>query len=54
MSLDDHGNDFESATLIAIRENVAIELENNEDIDVLVFRARPGHRICVIAQLGEL
>ena len=42
VSLDDHGNDFESATLIAIRETVAIELENNEDIDVLVFRARPG------------
>ena len=35
VSLDDHGNDFESATLIAIRETVAIELENNEDIDVL-------------------
>ncbi len=42
VSLDDHGNDFESATRIAIRETVAIELENNEDIDVLVFRARPG------------
>ena len=42
VSLDDHGNDFESATRIAIRATVAIELENYEDLDVLVFRARPG------------
>ena len=40
--IDDHGNDFESATRIAIRETVAIELENDDDIDVLVFRARPS------------
>ncbi len=39
---DDHGNDFESATRIAIREAVAIELENHDDEDVLVFRARRG------------
>ena len=39
---DDHGNDFESATRIAIGEAVTFELENNDDIDVLVFRARPG------------
>ena len=40
--VDDHGNDFESATRITIRETVAIELENDDDIDVLVFRARPS------------
>ena len=40
--IDDHANDFESATRIAIGEAVAIELENHDDIDVLVFRARPG------------
>ena len=40
--IDDHGNDFESATRIAIGEAVAVELENNDDIDVLFFRARPG------------
>ena len=40
--IDDHGNDFESATRIAIREAVAIELENHDDIDELVFRARLG------------
>ena len=39
---DDHGNDFEGATRIAIGEAVTFELENNDDIDVLVFRARPG------------
>ena len=39
---DDHGNDFEGATRIAIGESVAFELENYDDIDVLVFRARPG------------
>ena len=39
---DDHGNDFEGATRIAIGEAVAVELENYDDIDVLVFRARPG------------
>ena len=38
---DDHGNEFESATRIAIGEAVTFELENNDDIDVLVFRARP-------------
>ena len=40
--IDDHGNDFESAIRIAIGEAVAIELEDIDDIDVLVFRARPG------------
>ena len=40
--IDDHGNDFESATRIAIGEAVAVELEHLDDIDVLVFRARPG------------
>ena len=40
--MDDHGNDFEGATRIAIGEAVTFELENNDDIDVLVFRARPG------------
>ena len=40
--IDDHGNDFEGATRIAIGEAVTFELENNDDIDVLVFRARPG------------
>ena len=40
--IDDHGNDYDSATPIAIGEAVAVELENYDDIDVLVFRARPG------------
>ena len=40
--IDDHGNGFESATRIAIGEAVAIELEDIDDIDVLVFRAEPG------------
>ena len=40
--IDDHGNDYESATRIAIGEAVAVELENVDDMDVLVFRARPG------------
>ena len=40
--IDDHGNDFASATWIDIWEAVAIELENHDDMDVLVFRARPG------------
>ena len=40
--IDDHGNDYESATRIATGEAVAVELENFDDIDVLVFRARPG------------
>ena len=40
--MDDHGNDFEGATRIAIGEAVTFELENNDDIDALVFRARPG------------
>ena len=39
---DDHGNDFESATRIAIGEAVAIELENLDDRDVLVFRLAPN------------
>ena len=40
--IDDHGNDYDSATPIAIGEVVAVELENFDDMDVLVFRARPG------------
>ena len=40
--IDDHGNDFESATRLVIGEAVSLELENDDDIDVLVFRARPG------------
>ena len=40
--IDDHGNDFEGATRIAIGKAVTFELENNDDIDVLVFRAKPG------------
>ena len=40
--IDDHGNGFESATRIAIGEAVAIELEDIDDIDVLVFLAEPG------------
>ena len=40
--VDDHGNDFESATRLVIGEAVSLELENDDDIDVLVFRARPG------------
>ncbi len=39
---DDDGDDLESATRIAIRETVAIELEYPVDRDVLVFRARSG------------
>ena len=41
-SFDDHGNDFDTATRIAIRETVAIELETYKNRDMLVFRARPG------------
>ena len=40
--VDDHGNDFESATGIAIGEGVRILLHYYDDRDVLVFRARPG------------
>ena len=40
--IDDHGNDYESATRIAIGEVVAVELEHLDDMDVLVFLARPG------------
>ena len=40
--VDDHGDDFESATRIAIGQAVSLELENDDDIDVLVFRARPS------------
>ena len=40
--IDDHGNDFASATRIVIGETVPFELENDDDLDVLVFRARPG------------
>ena len=39
--VDDHGNDFESATRIAIGEAVAIELANLDDMEVLVFRLAP-------------
>ena len=40
--IDDHGNDFASATRIVIGETVPFELANDDDKDVLVFRARPG------------
>ena len=40
--VDDHGNDFESATRIAIGEGVRILLHYDDDRDVLVFRARQG------------
>ena len=40
--VDDHGNDFESATRIAIGEAVAVELEDLDDREVFAFRARPG------------
>ena len=40
--VDDHGNDFESATRIAIGEGVRILLHYYDDRDVLVFRARQG------------
>ena len=40
--VDDHGNDFESATRIAIGERVRIDLHNYDDRDMLAFRARPG------------
>ena len=39
--VDDHGDDFESATRIAIGDDVRIALHNYDDRDVLVFRARP-------------
>ena len=40
--VDDHGNDFESATRLVVGEAVSLELENEDDIDVFVFRARSG------------
>ena len=40
--VDDHGNDLESATRIAIGEDVRIALHDYDDRDVLVFSARPG------------
>ncbi len=39
---DDHGDDLESATRIAIGEDVRTVLHNYDDRDVLVFRARRG------------
>ena len=45
--VDDHGNDFESATRIAIGEAVAIELEDRDGRDVLVFRAGPGREYVI-------
>ena len=39
--IGDHGNDFESATRIGIGKAVAIELENPDDMEVLVFRLAP-------------
>ena len=39
---DDHGDDLESATRIAIGEDVRTVLHDYDDRDVLVFRARPG------------
>ena len=38
---DDHGNDFESATRIAVGETVGIELEDLGDEAVIVFRLAP-------------
>ena len=40
--VDDHSSDFKSATRLVIGEAVSLELENDDDTDVLVFRARPG------------
>ena len=45
--VDDHGNDFERATRIAIGEAVAIELEDRDGRDVLVFRAGPGREYVI-------
>ena len=42
---DDHGNNIEIATRVAIGEVVAVELDNLENLDdreVFAFRARPG------------
>ena len=40
--VDDHGDDFESATRIAVGESVRMLLHYYDDRDVLVFRARPN------------
>ena len=40
--VDDHGDDFTSATRIAIGEDVRTVLHDYDDRDVLVFRARRG------------
>ena len=40
--VDDHGDDFESATRIAVGDAIAIELEDRDESDVLVFLAEPG------------
>ena len=40
--VDDHGDDFESATRIALGERVRTVIHDYNDRDVLVFRARPG------------
>ena len=40
--VDDHGDDFESATRIAVGESVRILLHYYDDRDMLVFRARQG------------
>ena len=40
--VDDHGDDFESATRIAVGERVRTVIHDYDDRDVLVFRARPG------------
>ena len=39
---DDHGNNFESATRIAIGEAVAIEFEDPDDKELFVFLVEPG------------
>ena len=39
---EDHGNNQERATRIATGEVVAVELDNLDDREVFVFRARPG------------
>ncbi len=48
---DDHGNDFESATRIAVGETVAIVLKSSDDKDVLVFLAEPAAAYVITLQL---
>ena len=39
---DDHGDDFDNATSVAVGEEIAIALEHSDDRDVLVFNAESG------------